>query len=103
MWEIRSHPKNPLKEDNNTAKLNHGKKVFKMIFITDNESTKVLEPGKQAFNFPSPFISTQCSAISGSSLTPITFMRREHRNAQSPVAEMQRNNVVLADKLGGNK
>ena len=47
-----------LPKRHDTTKLNHSKEVNKMIFITNNEATKVLKPGKQPLNLPSLFESS---------------------------------------------
>jgi hypothetical protein len=52
-----------------------------MIFITNNKSTKVLKPGPQPFNLPSPSVSPQSSTILRCGLSSIPLMRRYHLNA----------------------
>jgi hypothetical protein len=52
-----------------------------MVFITNNKSAKALKPRKQMFDFPLPFVSTQCSAALGGRLTPVVFTRRDRQNA----------------------
>ena len=49
-----------------------------MIFIPNHQSTKVLQPCKKAFDFPSPSVSTQCSTILSGRFTSIALMRCDH-------------------------
>ncbi len=49
-----------------------------MIFIANDKTTKVLEPGEEAFNFPTLSVSPQGSAILGLGLSSITLMRCDH-------------------------
>ena len=51
-----------------------------MIFITNNQTAKVLKPSEQAFNLPSLSISPQDSTILGHSLSSIPFVRCDHLN-----------------------
>jgi len=61
--------------------LNHGQKVFKMIFITDNQRPAVLEPGKQPFDLPPFLVTPQGTAVLRSGLFAISFMRGDQVNA----------------------
>jgi len=51
-----------------------------MIFITNNNSMKVLKSGEQPFNFPTLSISSQDTAVLCSCLFPIALMRRNQIN-----------------------
>jgi len=51
-----------------------------MIFITDNQTTEVLEPGKQSLHLPAFFISPQDTTILSGGLFPISFMRSDQVN-----------------------
>jgi hypothetical protein len=52
-----------------------------MVFITNNKTTKVLQPGKQAFNFPSLSVSPQGSTILGGRFDTVVFVWSNHLNA----------------------
>ena len=49
-----------------------------MIFITNDQTTKVLKPGKQAFHLPTLCVSTQGSAILSLGLSSVRPMRGDH-------------------------
>src|SRR5919106_924329 len=49
--------------------------------MTHLNSSKVLQPGKQAFDFPASFISSQDTAILRSRLLAVGFMRSDHLNS----------------------
>ncbi len=51
-----------------------------MIFVSDHQATKVLQPGKQAFDSPTLSISPQASAILRRGLSPILLMWSDHLN-----------------------
>jgi len=50
-------------EDNRTAKLEETKEIVSMIFPADYKSAKVVQPGKQAFDFPSFAIAAQGPSV----------------------------------------
>lgn len=51
-----------------------------MIFITNNNTTEVLDPGKQPLNFPSPLIATQNATVLSRRFSSIIFMRSNQLN-----------------------
>ena len=51
-----------------------------MIFITNNQTTEVLEPGKQPFHFPSLLIATQNTTVLGLVFPSIIFMWGDQLN-----------------------
>ncbi len=53
-----------------------------MIFVAHHNSPEVLQPRKQAFDFPATFVTTQFSAVLRLRLFPIGFMRRNHLNVE---------------------
>ena len=52
-----------------------------MVFVSNNNSPKILQPGKQAFDFPSTPITPKLSAILGRRLFAPSAVRRDHLNA----------------------
>lgn len=49
-----------------------------MVFITHQNSSIVLQPSKQPFDFPSPLVASQLPPILRLRLLPILFVRRDH-------------------------
>lgn len=58
--------------------MHHSQEVTQMIFISDNQSAKVLKPGKQPLYFPSSFVASQRSAVLRRRFSPIHFVRSDH-------------------------
>lgn len=52
-----------------------------MTFISDNQPSEILEPGKKPFDFPASFIPPQCSSVLSFWLFPTAPVRRDHLNA----------------------
>jgi hypothetical protein len=52
-----------------------------MVFVSNNNSPKILQPGKQAFDFPSTPITPKLSTILGRRLFSSSAVRRDHLNA----------------------
>jgi len=66
------------KKDDDTSEMDKTKKVLSVIFITDNKTTKIMHPGKQAFDTPSFSIATQRSAVLGIGFDSVISMRRNY-------------------------
>ena len=62
--------------------MNKTEKIIQMIFVTNNDSSVVLYPGKESFHFPTPLVSTQLSTVLRFRLFPIAFMRRDHLDSK---------------------
>jgi len=52
-----------------------------MIFVANNEASEILQPSKQAFDFPSTPITPELSAVLGRRLFASSSVRRDHFNA----------------------
>ena len=51
-----------------------------MIFITDNNTAKIMKPCEESFNFPTARVSSQNSPILSGCFLPIRFMRSDKLN-----------------------
>ena len=60
--------------------MNHSLEIFYMVFVSDNQSPEVLEPGKQAFDLPSAPVTPQFPAVLGTRLFPSPTVRGDHLN-----------------------
>ncbi|MGD1044594.1 MAG: hypothetical protein ABR936_04585 [Bacteroidota bacterium] len=58
--------------------MDKAEKVFSIIFISDNKTTKIMHPSKQAFDTPSLGIAMQWSAVLSFGFDSILFMRRNY-------------------------
>jgi len=65
-----------------------------MIFVAHYNSTKILQPGKQAFDFPPPFVTPQFSAVLRLRLFSIGFVRRNQFYVESRQCRVQRVGVI---------
>jgi len=54
---------------------------FYMVFVANNQSHEVLNPGKKAFHLPSACIVPKLPAVLGALLAPFLSMRGNHLNA----------------------
>src|SRR6516162_10516810 len=71
-------------KNHHTGKLNQGHIIFDVVLVPDYESAEVVEPGKQALDFPSPFEATQNSAVLGLALRPASLtMRCDHLRTET--------------------
>src|SRR5256885_15160092 len=52
-------------EDNETAELEHSEKIALVIFPAADESAEIVEPGKEALDFPAPAVTAQFAAVLG--------------------------------------
>ena len=53
-------------------------KVFSVIFITNNKTTEIVQPSKQAFDTPAFSITTQRSAVLSFRFDSVNLMRRDY-------------------------
>jgi hypothetical protein len=50
-------------QDQSEAELHHSQEVLGMVLVTNPETTKVVQPGKQSLDLPAPFIPTQATTV----------------------------------------
>jgi hypothetical protein len=62
--------------------------------MTDLNPSKILQPGKQAFDFPTSFVSSQDTTILGSRLLAVGFVRSDQLNPLFLETRIQRVTVV---------
>ena len=72
-----------------------------MIFVTHNNSSKILQPRKQSFNLPTAFVTTKFSAVLRFCLFPIPFVRRNQLDVEFFQLLVQRIGIIrlVADYL----
>jgi hypothetical protein len=74
--------------------MDKAKVVRMMVFITHQNSTKVLQPRKQALHFPAPLVTSQLPTILRLRLLAITFVRRNHFNVEGRQVSIQGVRVI---------
>ena len=50
--------------------MNHTEEIFSMIFISNRQSSKVMQPSEETFDFPTAFIAPQFASILSFGLLP---------------------------------
>ena len=53
-----------------------------MPFVADDEPSEILQPGEQALDLPSPYVSAQRTTILSHPATPIPRVWRDHLNTE---------------------
>lgn len=61
--------------------MNKAEKIIQMIFVANDDSSVIVHPGKKSFDFPTPLVTTQFSAVLSFCLLSISLMRRDHLNS----------------------
>src|ERR1700683_1918336 len=68
-------------KDDGGSQVNHGKKIFWVAFPANHDAAIVMQPGKQAFNFPSPTITVKHPAVLGQSSGAVGSVWCNHLDA----------------------
>jgi hypothetical protein len=61
--------------------VNHGEKIFWVAFPANHDAVIVMQPGKQAFDFPSSAITAKHTAILSQSFSASGSVRCNHLDA----------------------
>lgn len=62
--------------------MNKTEKIIQMIFVTNDDSSVILYPGKKSFHFPAPLISAKFATVLRFRLLSISLMRRDHLDSK---------------------
>jgi len=68
-------------EDDGTSELNHPEEILWVVFPANHDTTKVMQPRKQSFDFPTAAIATQAPAILCCRCDAHKFVRRDELHA----------------------
>jgi hypothetical protein len=84
--------------------MNKAEKIIQMIFVSHDNSSVILYPGKEPFNLPSAFVTTEFSAILRFRLFSITLMRRDQLDPALRQFFIERVGIIsfIADQLFGH-
>ena len=58
--------------------MNHAQKILSMILIANWQTPKIMQPGKESFNFPAALVAPEFASILSLWLLPVNFVRRYH-------------------------
>jgi hypothetical protein len=84
-------------EDNAATELEHAEEIGFVIFPAADESAEIVEPGKEALDFPAPTVATQSAAVLGALATAVVLVGRDEPDAVFlPEALIERIAVVGA-------
>src|SRR6202049_3168880 len=64
-------------EDHSACQLNHPEEILWVILPANNDATIIMEPSKQAFNFPATTVATQGATVLGDGSAAVAAMRRD--------------------------
>jgi len=68
-------------EDNEAAELEHAEEIGFVIFPAADQSAEMVEPGKEALDFPAPTVTTQFAAVLGALATAVVLMGSDEPDA----------------------
>jgi hypothetical protein len=68
-------------EDNETAELEHAEEIALVIFPAADESAEIVEPGKEALDFPAPTVAPQFAAVLGALAAAVVLVGRDEPDA----------------------
>lgn len=84
-------------ENDETAELDHAEEIDLMIFPTADQSAEVVQPGKEALDFPATAVTTQSAAVLSILPATIALVRRNESDpVLLPEASVERIAVVGA-------
>jgi hypothetical protein len=84
-------------QDDKAAELEPAEEVGFVIFPAADQSAKVVEPGKEALDFPSATVATQFAAVLSALAAAIVFVRRDQPDTMFlPEALIERITIVGA-------
>ena len=69
-------------EDNGASELNHSEEILGVIFPARDNTTKVMKPSEQPFDFPAPAIAPQRTTVLGNRFAAIPSMWSDQRHSE---------------------
>src|SRR5271154_698409 len=82
-------------EDHGASQLNHPEEILWVVFPANDDTTIIMEPSKQALDFPATAVTAQRTAVLGGGSAPVAAMRSDQFHAEMLVyALIQRIAVV---------
>src|SRR5271156_213121 len=69
-------------EDDSAGKLHHAEEILRVIFPASDDATIIMEPSKQALDFPATTVAAQHAAVLGDGFAAVPAVRRDQFHAQ---------------------
>ena len=69
-------------KDDSACKLNHPEEILWVVLPASDDTTIIMEPSKQAFDFPAATVAAQRAAVLGDWPAPVPAMRRDQFHAE---------------------
>jgi hypothetical protein len=69
-------------EDYSASKLNHPEEILCVVFPANDDATIIMEPSKQALDFPAATVATQGATVLCDGPAPVPAMRRDQFHAE---------------------
>ena len=70
-------------EDYSASQLNHPEEILWVVFPANDDATIIMEPSKQAFDFPATAIAAQHAAVLGDRSAPVPAVRRDQLHMET--------------------
>src|ERR1700686_1457848 len=84
-------------ENYEAAELEHAEEISLVIFPAADQSAEIVEPGKEALDFPAPAVATQLAAVLGALAAAVVLVGRDEPDTVFlPEALIERISVVGA-------
>ena len=64
-------------EDHGASKLNHPEEILWVVFPANDDATIIMEPSKQALDFPATSVASQDATVLGDGSAAVAAMRRD--------------------------
>ena len=64
-------------EDHSACKLNHPEEILWVVLPANDDATIIMEPSKQALDFPATTVAAQGAAVLGDGSAPVPTVRRD--------------------------
>src|SRR5215204_7279894 len=83
--------------------MNKTEKIIQMIFVTNNDSSVILYPGKKSFHLPTSLISAKLATVLRFRFLSVPFMRRDQRDSKISQFRVQWVRIIgfIADQFFG--
>jgi hypothetical protein len=69
-------------EDHSACKLDHPEEILWVVLPANDDATIIMEPNKQALDFPTTTVAAQYAAVLGDGSAPVPAMRRDQFNTK---------------------
>jgi hypothetical protein len=69
-------------EDDSAGKLHHPEEILRVIFPASDDAPIIMEPSKEALDFPTTSVAAQCAAVLRDGFAALPAVRRDQLDAK---------------------